>query len=86
MGIAASGANVSRGVMLLSAYSIGMAIPFLLAALGIGGITELMRRHTKTIRILSIITGIFLVVIGILLLTNTLHLLASFTPLIDFEL
>ena len=86
MGIAASGANVMRGVMLLSAYSIGMAIPFLLAALGIGGIAELMRKHTKTIRILSIVTGIVLVVIGILLLTNTLQLLASFAPLIDFEL
>ncbi len=86
MGIAASGANVTRGVMLLSAYSIGMAIPFLLAALGIGGIAELMRKHTKAIRILSIVTGIVLVVIGILLLTNTLQLLANFAPLIDFEL
>jgi cytochrome c-type biogenesis protein len=86
MGIAASGANVARGAILLSAYSLGLAIPFLLAALGIGGITELMRKHAKAIRVLSIVTGIVLVVIGILLLTNTLNLLASFAPLIDFGL
>jgi cytochrome c-type biogenesis protein len=86
MGIAASNANMMRGVMLLSAYSIGMAIPFLLAALGIGGITELMRRHTNAIRILSILTGVVLVVIGILLLTNTLQLLANFAPWFDFGL
>jgi cytochrome c-type biogenesis protein len=84
--IAATGSGVSRGAILLSAYSVGLAIPFLLAALGIGSITELMRRHTKAIRVLSIITGIVLVILGIMLLTNTLHLLAAFDPLIDFEL
>ncbi len=86
LGIAATGADVSRGAILLSAYSFGMAVPFLLAALGIGSITELMRRHSKVIRILSIITGVILVIIGVMLLTGTLHLLAGFDPLIDFEL
>jgi cytochrome c-type biogenesis protein len=56
------------GVILLTAYSIGLAIPFLLAALGVGRVSELLRTHTKAIRILSILTGAFLVVIGVLLL------------------
>jgi cytochrome c-type biogenesis protein len=86
LGIAASSASVARGALLLSAYSVGMAIPFLLAALGIGRITELLRRHTKAIRVLSIITGVILVIIGVMLLTGTLHLLAGFDPLIDLEL
>ena len=86
MGIAAGGANIARGAVLLSAYSLGLAIPFLLAALGIGGIAELMRRHAKAIRAISVVTGIVLVAIGILLLTNTMNLLANFTPLIDFGL
>jgi len=86
LGIAASGGSVARGASLLSAYSVGMAVPFLLSALGIGRITELLRRHTKAIRVLSIITGVILVVIGIMLLTGTLHLLASFDPIFDIEL
>ena len=86
LGIAASGASVSRGAILLSAYSAGMAVPFLLAALGVGRITDLMRRYTRAIRILSVITGVVLVVVGILLFTGTLSLLARFDPLIDFEL
>lgn len=86
LGIAATGANVSRGAILLSAYSAGLAVPFLLAALGIGRITNLMRRHARAIRILSIITGVILVIVGIMLLTGTLSLLARFDPLIDFEL
>ncbi len=86
LGIAATSASVTRGAVLLSAYSVGMAIPFLLAALGIGSITDLLRRHTKAIRILSIITGVILVIIGIMLLTGTLHLLANFEPLFELEL
>jgi cytochrome c-type biogenesis protein len=86
LGIAASSANVGRGAILLSAYSAGMAIPFLLAALGIGRLSEILQRHTKAIRILSIITGVILVIVGIMLLTGTMYLLAGFDPLIDFEL
>jgi cytochrome c-type biogenesis protein len=86
LGIAATGGSVARGAVLLSAYSAGMAVPFLLAALGIGSITELMRRHTKAIRVLSVITGVILVIIGVMLLTGTLSLLGRFDPLIDFEL
>lgn len=56
-----------QGVILLTAYSLGLAIPFLIAALGVGRVSELLRNHTKAIRTLSIITGAFLVVIGILL-------------------
>ena len=74
--------QITKGVILLSAYSIGMAIPFLLAALGIGQVTMLLRRHHRTIHYLSIATGILLVVIGVMLLTGTLESLAKFTPLI----
>ena len=74
--------QIAKGVILLSAYSIGMAIPFLLAALGIGQVTMLLRRHHRTIHYLSIATGILLVVIGVMLLTGKLESLAKYTPLI----
>ena len=74
--------QIAQGVILLSAYSIGMAIPFLLAALGIGQVTMLLRRHHRAVRYLSIVTGILLVVVGVMLLTGTMEKLASFTPLI----
>jgi len=74
--------QITKGVILLSAYSIGMAIPFLLAALGIGQVTKLLRRHHRTIHYLSIATGILLVVIGVMLLTGTLESLVKYTPLI----
>lgn len=74
--------QVTQGVILLSAYSVGMAIPFLLAALGMGQVTTLMRRHSQAVRYISIATGVLLVVVGVMLITGTLERLASFTPLI----
>jgi cytochrome c-type biogenesis protein len=84
--LALNGAQVGQGVILLSAYSAGLAIPFLLAALGIGRVTELLRRHTKAIRYMSLATGAILVVVGIMLLTGTLERLAQFGFFVDFGL
>lgn len=74
--------QAAQGVVLLSAYSFGMAIPFLLAALGVGRVAELMRRHGKLIHYVSIGTGVLLVIVGVMLLTGTLERLAQFAPVI----
>ena len=73
-------------MVLLSAYSVGLSVPFLLAALGVGRIAELMRRHARAIRIISVATGVVMVVLGVLLLTGTLQQLARFGFFVDFGL
>ena len=84
--LALNGAQLGQGVLLLSAYSVGLAVPFLLAALGVGRVTELMRRHSKAIHYMSIATGALLVIVGVMLLTGTLERLASFGFFVDFGL
>ena len=84
--LALSSARITEGVILLSAYSFGLAIPFLLAALGIGRATELMRKYSNVVRYISIITGIILVIVGALLLTGKLEQLARFGFFVDFGL
>jgi cytochrome c-type biogenesis protein len=74
------------GVLLLSAYSAGLAVPFLLAALGVGRLAELMRRHAQTVRTVSVVTGVVMVIVGVLLLTGTLGQLARFGFFVDFGL
>jgi cytochrome c-type biogenesis protein len=81
-----TGAQIGLGAVLLTAYSLGLAIPFLLAALGVGRVAELMRTHGKAVRYISIATGALLVVVGIMLLTGTLEQLARFGFLVDFGL
>lgn len=82
--LALNGAQLGTGVVLLSAYSLGLAVPFLLAALGIGRVAELMRRHSKAIGVISRATGVVLIVVGIMLLTGTLEQLAQFGFFVDF--
>lgn len=84
--LALDSAQVGRGALLLAAYSAGLAIPFLLAALGIGGLGELLRRQRRGVRYLSYVTGALLVVVGVLLFTGTLSRLATFGFLVDFGL
>lgn len=79
-------AALSQGVVLLAAYSIGLAIPFLIAALGIGRVAELMRNHSKAIKIISMGTGVLLIIVGVMLLTGTLESLARFGFFVDFGL
>jgi len=64
--------SVNRGTALLSVYSLGLAIPFLLAALAIGQASQLIRRLGRMMRYIEITTGILLVLIGILLFSGTL--------------
>jgi cytochrome c-type biogenesis protein len=84
--LALNGAQLGQGVLLLSAYSVGLAVPFLMAALGVGRVTELMRHHSRTIHYMSIATGAILVIVGVMLLTGTLERLASFGFFVDFGL
>lgn len=82
--LAVNGGSVITGAVLLSAYSLGLAIPFLFAALGVGGVTNLMRRHSKIIRGVSVATGLLLVIIGVMLMTGTLERLAQLGFFVDF--
>lgn len=84
--LAFTGANISQGVFLLIAYSSGLGVPFLLAALGVGRAAELLRQHHKAVSITARITGVLLIIMGILLTTGSLDSLARFGSLIDFGL
>jgi cytochrome c-type biogenesis protein len=84
--MAFSSARLGQGVLLLSAYSAGMAVPFLLAAAGIGRAAGELRRHARAIRVVSIGAGVVMVGIGAMLLTGTLGRLSQFGALIDLGL
>lgn len=78
--------GVSRGATLLAAYSAGLAVPFLLAAAGIGNVSQMMRKYSPYLRHVSTVTGIFLIIVGVLLLTNSLALFAQFAPFTQFQI
>ena len=84
--LALNGGSVSQGASLLSAYSAGLAIPFLVAALGVGWVTATLRKYGKLMRYVEIAMGVILVVIGIMLFAGTFERVAQFGIWIDFGL
>jgi cytochrome c-type biogenesis protein len=86
MTFAANGGSILRGVLLGSAYSTGLAIPFLVAALGIGWVSTILCRYSKVMRITEIVMGIMLVIAGILLFMGSFNILASYIPFLNFGL
>lgn len=63
-------ATVLQGALLLTVFSLGLAIPFLFVALGIGHALDYIKRITPFLGVISKVGGLFLVFIGILLLTG----------------
>ena len=84
--LALSSAMISEGIILLTAYSLGLAVPFLITALGIGWISEVLKRYNKAAKYISYATGVILIIVGIMLFTGTLEQLARFGFFVDFGL
>lgn len=84
--LALNGGSISEGVKLLSAYSAGLAIPFLAAALGIGWVTTILKRYRKVTHFIEIAMGIILILVGVLLLLGAFEQLANFGLWVDFGL
>lgn len=72
-----SGGSISQGVLLLTAYSAGLAIPFLIASIQIGLVTKVIRRYGVVMRYIEIAMGVLLVIVGILLFIGRFEQLAS---------
>ena len=65
--------TLSRAILLLSFYSLGLAIPFILSGYLIQKFLLFSKNFKKNINIISKIGGIILLVTGILILTNQLQ-------------
>lgn len=84
--IAGYSGDIAQGVSLLAAYSVGLAIPFIAAAIGVGWVTVLLRKYGKMLRYIEIGMGVFLIIVGILLFLGVFEQLANFGWYIDFGL
>jgi cytochrome c-type biogenesis protein len=68
--------TVTQGVVLLSFYSAGLGIPFLLASLAVNRFFKAsgaLKRHMHAVEVVS---GVLLIAVGLLLMSNRLELLA----------
>ncbi len=72
--LASSSATVAGGAFLLGVFSLGLAIPFLLIAAGVGHASQYIKKISKFLNIISIIGGVLLIILGYLVLTDQLQI------------
>jgi len=77
IGLASATESVAQGTVLLIAYAAGLAIPFLAVALGASWVSKRMTWVGRHHHAVSIATGVMLVTIGVLMVTNMLGRLAT---------
>ena len=81
IGLASVSVSVTEGTVLLVAYAAGLAVPFVLVAVGATAVTHRLnwfRRHSVAV---SRVTGAMLIVVGFLMITNSFARLSSLVPL-----
>jgi cytochrome c-type biogenesis protein len=84
LGLAEHNGSLAGGVLLLFAYSLGLAVPFLLAGVAFGRITSAIARARRGLWIVEAVGGVVLVVFGVLLVTDHLGWIsAQFGTLLD---
>jgi len=70
LGLAAREETLTRGVILLSAYSSGLGLPFILTALAVNTFLNLFRKAKKHFKVISVVSGLLLVAIGIMIIIS----------------
>jgi cytochrome c-type biogenesis protein len=77
LALAAASDTIARGVLLLAIYSAGLAVPFLLTALGLGQFLKFYQRFRKHIHAVEVFSGALLFFVGGLVFVNRLTWLAG---------
>jgi cytochrome c-type biogenesis protein len=72
----AAGLEPGRGALLLAIYSLGLGLPFIVAGVGISRLTKAVRWLRRHTRALNIASGLILVAVGILFVTNSMYQLS----------
>ncbi|NWF75322.1 MAG: cytochrome c biogenesis protein CcdA [Nitrospirae bacterium] len=77
---AGSKGSALYGLKLLSIYSLGLAVPFILSALAMNIFLSYSQKIVKYMRFIMLISGIILIVFGIMLLTDQIRIIGRILP------
>jgi cytochrome c-type biogenesis protein len=80
--VAAAENTVLKGMALLLTYSMGLAIPFFLSSLALHQFILVFNRFKKYIRMFEIVTGLFLIIVGVMVFSNYLSILGRYSTMI----
>lgn len=75
--LAADTHTLVRGEAMLVAYSLGLGVPFVAAGVAFGRLSTVFGFARRHARIINVVSGLVLAALGVLLLTNNLHILST---------
>lgn len=77
LALAATAETLSRGVLLLAVYSLGLGIPFILSAAFLNGFLSLFKGVKGYLRQVEVASGVLLMLVGVLIFTDKLTWISS---------
>ncbi|MGG3562800.1 cytochrome c biogenesis protein CcdA [Neobacillus rhizosphaerae] len=75
--LASSSDTLTQGIILLSAYSLGMAIPFFIISIVISYSLKTMKKINKHMAKLAFVNGMIMVFLGFLVLTGQMQIISA---------
>lgn len=79
--LAATTASAGTGAVLLTSYSLGIMVPFVLAGAFSGWTRVLLRRYGRALQYTSAGGGVLLIALGVIVFTNLMPVIASLVPM-----
>jgi cytochrome c-type biogenesis protein len=75
--------SACQGVWLLLAYALGLGVPFLLMAAGVGQFMRLFQRFKRYVGLVEKISGAVMIVLGIMVFTDTMTLIPGYLTFLN---
>ena len=83
LGFAAAQDSIVKGILLLSVYSLGLAVPFLLTSVGIERFLRFYGRFRRHLNAVEVASGVLLIVLGALLVMNRFTVISGYLSFLN---
>lgn len=85
LALAATEQSIGRGALLLFFYSLGLAVPFLVAGLIFNELGRYLPKIYRYLPTISLVSGLLLAFVGVVIYTGGLQLMATLLPQVELE-
>jgi cytochrome c-type biogenesis protein len=75
---ASTAQTVGTGILLLSVYSLGLGVPFLIASLGMNSFLAASKGLRRQLHTIEVVSGVILITFGLALVTNVFSYFVAF--------
>jgi cytochrome c-type biogenesis protein len=83
LGFAAAQDSVTKGILLLAVYSLGLAVPFLLTSVAMERFLKFYGRFKTSMHVLEVMSGALLIALGVLLVIGRFTIISNYLSFLN---